>query len=245
MGRLFNLDNPVMNALTKLADLIILNFLTLLCCIPIVTIGASTTALHYMALKMVRNEETYIIKGFFKSFKQNFKQATLMWLIMILAALLLIGDFYILNKSGIEFPTWLRTALIAIGFLFIFGTMHTFPMLAKFDNTIRGTFKNAAYMSILSLPKTILMMVCWVIPIVIAIYVYQLFPVVIMLGISGPAFLNALLYSKTYKKFEPQEEAPVSDEEWTVAVSDEESPEEDKEVREESVSLEEKEEKES
>ena len=221
MERLFNLDNPVMNALTKLADLIILNFLAIICCIPVITIGASTTALHYMALKIVRNEETYIIKGFFKSFKQNFKQATIMWLIMILAACLLVGDFYILNKSGIEFPDWIRTALIAIGFLFVLGTMHVFPMLAKFDNTIRGTFKNSIYMAILSLPKTVLMMLCWVIPVVLAIYVYQLFPVVIMLGVSGPAFLNALLYSKTYKKFEPQEEAPVSDEEWTVAADEE------------------------
>ena len=71
MGRLFNLDNPVMNALNKLADLIILNFLTMICCIPIFTIGASATALHYVALKIVRDEETYIIKGFFKSFRQN------------------------------------------------------------------------------------------------------------------------------------------------------------------------------
>ena len=94
-------------------------------------------------------------------------------------------------------------------------------MLAKFDNTIRGTFKNSIYMAILSLPKTVLMMLCWVIPVVLAIYVYQLFPVVIMLGVSGPAFLNALFYSKTYKKFEPQEEAPVSDEEWTVAADEE------------------------
>lgn len=219
MGRLFNLDNPVMNALNKLADLIILNFLTMICCIPIFTIGASVTALHYVALKIVRDEETYIIKGFFKSFRQNFKQATIMWIIMLLALAVLIGDFVIISKSGIAFPSWIRVALIAIGILFVFAIMHAFPMLAKFDNTIRGTFKNSLYMGILSLPKTILMMVCWVIPAVIAIYVYQALPIVIMLGISGPAFLNALLYNKTFKRFEPQEEV-ASDEDWTVPVEE-------------------------
>ena len=127
----------------------------------------------------------------------------------------------ILNKSGIAFPAWIRTALIAIGILFVFANMHTFPMLAKFENTIKGTFKNSLYMGILSLPKTLLMMICWVIPAVIAIYVYPALPIVIMLGISGPAFLNALLYNKNFKRFEPQEEV-ASDEDWTVPVEEEE-----------------------
>ncbi len=142
-----------------------------------------------------------------------------MWIIMLLALAVLIGDFVIISKSGIAFPSWIRVALIAIGILFVFAIMHAFPMLAKFDNTIRGTFKNSLYMGILSLPKTILMMVCWVIPAVIAIYVYQALPIVIMLGISGPAFLNALLYNKTFKRFEPQEEV-ASDEDWTVPVEE-------------------------
>ena len=72
MGKLFDLDSPIMNFLGKLADLIILNILAFICCIPIVTAGASMTALYYVCLKMVRNNEGYIMKSFFKSFKQNF-----------------------------------------------------------------------------------------------------------------------------------------------------------------------------
>ena len=64
--KFFNLDSPVMQALGKMADLMWLNILTLICCIPVVTAGASLTAMHYMALKIVRNEECYITKGFFK-----------------------------------------------------------------------------------------------------------------------------------------------------------------------------------
>ena len=71
--KFFNLDSPVMQALGKMADLMWLNILTLIFCIPVVTVGASLTAMHYMALKIVRNEECYITKGFFKSFKENFK----------------------------------------------------------------------------------------------------------------------------------------------------------------------------
>ena len=83
MGKVFALDSPLMNGLSKLADLIWLNILATICCIPIITIGASLTALHYVVLKMVKDEEGYITRSFFKSFKENFKQATLMWLMLL------------------------------------------------------------------------------------------------------------------------------------------------------------------
>lgn len=88
MGRIFDMDSPVMRFLGRLADLMILNLVTLLCCLPVVTIGASLTAMHYVLLKMVRNEESYIVRSFFKSFKENFKQATVIWLIILLLSLI-------------------------------------------------------------------------------------------------------------------------------------------------------------
>ena len=82
MDRLFNMDNKFFTVMGRVADLIMLNVVFLICCLPIVTIGASLTALHYVTLKMARNEESYIIRSFFKSFKQNFKQATVINLII-------------------------------------------------------------------------------------------------------------------------------------------------------------------
>jgi len=216
MGRLFNLDSPLMNGLGKMADLIWLNILTFICCIPIFTIGASMTALNYVALKIVRNEESYITKAYFKSFKENFKQATIIWLIMLLAVVIIIVDILIFRFSNIVFPSWIKVALIAIGVLAVFATMHVFPVLAKFDNTIANTFKNSFFIGILSLPKTILMMICWIIPAFISIYLIQAFPIVIAFGISGPVFVSALLYNKTFKRFEPQEEI-AGDDEWCIS----------------------------
>ncbi len=234
MGRMFNLDSPLMNGLGKMADLIWLNILTFICCIPIITIGASMTALNYVALKIVRNEESYITKAYFKSFKQNFRQATIIWLIMLAAVAVIIGDILVFNYSSIVFPSWIKVALIAIGILAVFATMHVFPVLAKFENTVANTFKNSFYMGILSLPKTIIMMVCWLIPAVISLYFFQAFPIVIAFGISGPVFLSALLYNKTFKRFEPEEEI-AGDEEWTVSPEEEEdvaeSAEQNEEVR--------------
>lgn len=225
MGKLFNLDSPIFNFLNKMADLIWLNILTFICCIPIFTVGASLTALNYVVLKMVRNEDGYITRSYFKSFKQNFRQATIIWLIVLAAIMVLAGDFYIFRYTLLEFPMWIKVALLAVAILFLIAVMHLFPALAKFDNTIKNTFKNSFLMGIISLPKTLLMIVCWIAPIVIGLLVYQILPLVFVLGISLPAYLCAFLYNKTFKRFEP-EDAQVQDSEWTVALEEEDTIEE-------------------
>ena len=86
-------DNVVMRALGKMGDMICLNVMWVICCIPIITIGASTTALYTVMLRMVKNEEGYIFRGFLKAFKSNFKQSTLIWLILLLLGIVWTVDF--------------------------------------------------------------------------------------------------------------------------------------------------------
>ena len=205
--KIFDLDSPLMQFLNKMADLLWLNILTFICCIPIVTIGASLTAMHYMALKMVRNEECYITRGFFKSFKENFRQATLIWLLLLLLFAVLLGDFYIMRNSGMEFPQVLQIVITAVGVLVLFTATFVFPVLAKFENTIYRTLKNALIMSILQFPKTIAMLILGiVVPIALYIFVPAATPVVFLFGLSVPAFLSALMYNKFFKKLEAQME---------------------------------------
>lgn len=220
MGRIFNLDSPLSRFLSRMADLMWLNILALVCCIPIFTIGASLTALNYVALKMVRNEEGYIRESFFKSFKQNFKQATLIWLIMLAALILLACDFYIIRMAPSLFPGWIKAVLFAITMLLLIGTMYVFPVLARFENNTKDIFKNSLFMGILSLPKTILMVICWIVPVAIGLVFYQILPLALALGMSLPAYGCALLYNKTFKRFEPEEEQTI-DEEWTLPSEEE------------------------
>ena len=225
MGRFFSIDSPLFSFLTKVADLILLNFLALIFCLPVITVGASLTALNYVALKIVRDEECYITRSFLKSFKENFKQATVMWLILLVGIVVVVGDIIIFRFTTLQFPSWLKIALLAAAVIGLFTVMHLFPVLAKFDNTIKNTFKNSLFMGILTFPKTILMMVIWVLPLVLSVFFFQIFPIIFCLGISGPAYLCARLYNKTFKRFEPEEESVVSDEEWTIAEVDGEGPE--------------------
>ncbi len=210
--KIFDLDSPLMNVLNKVADLMWLNILTLICCIPIFTAGASFTALHYMCLKIVRNEESYITRGYFKSFKENFKQATIIWLFILVIAGILVGDYFIIVKSGLEFNQVVQIIIMLVGILLLFTTIYVFPILAKFSNTTIRTIKNALVASLIQLPKTILMIVFYALPIVLFVLSLRLFPFVFLFGFSVPAMLSAMIYNKFFKKLEIQiEEANAAD----------------------------------
>ncbi len=202
--KIFNLDSPLMNILGKMADLMWLNILTMICCIPIVTAGASLTALHYMALKIIRNEECYITRGFFKSFKENFKQATIIWLILLVVALVFVGDYYIILETEVDLHIAFKVILMAVTVLVVFTATYVFPVLAKFDNTIKQTIKNAFVMSILQFPRTIVMIVMNIAPAVLFLLFYQAIPIVFLFGFSLPAFGGAFLYNKFFQKLEDQ-----------------------------------------
>lgn len=126
---IFNLDSPVMQALGKVADLMWLNILTMICCIPIITIGPSLTAMHYMALKIVRNEECYITRGFFKSFKENFFQGMIIGVLTLFITLLLVGDFVLLRNPELGFGKFLQIMITIIAVLFTFTVLYVLSLI--------------------------------------------------------------------------------------------------------------------
>lgn len=211
--KLFDLDSPLMQGLSKMADMMILNLLTLVCCIPIITVGPALTALNYMALKMVRNEECYIVKGYFKSFKENFKQSTIIWFLMLLVAVLLVTDFYIIIGSESETGSIMQILIFVAAIFWLCTALYVFPVLAKFHNTIRATLKNAFLMSIMQFPKTVVMAVAYLIPLLLFIYFFQFTPIVLFFGFSVPAWVSAKLCDKLFKKLEAnylEEHGPIS-----------------------------------
>lgn len=201
---IFNLDSPIMQALGKVADLMWLNVLTMICCIPIITIGPSLTAMNYMALKIVRNEECYITKGFFKSFKENFRQGVLIGILTLLITLVLVSDFWLLRNPDLGFSKYLQILITIIAVLFVFTVLYVYPVLAKFANTTWRTIKNAFLMSIMQFPKTLLMIVIWALPGLMLYLSGRTVPIVFLFGMSGPAWLCACLYNKFFQKLEDQ-----------------------------------------
>lgn len=213
MGRFFNLDSPVMNFLGRVADLVWLNILYIICCIPIITIGASTSALYYVTMKMVANEEGYITKSFFKAFKDNFKQATLIWLLVLLAGTIFFVDFRILNTMEGTLGKVVYVIICAVSILFLFMMVYIFPLLAKFENTIKNSIKNAFLISIRHFPYTILLIIGGIAPFVIVYFITALLPVLFLGVFSLIAFYTSYIYRKIFSYYIPQEEISESEEE--------------------------------
>ena len=210
MGRFFNMDNKFFVFMGKIADLCMLNLLCIICCIPIVTAGASLTALYYVTMKMVRNEEAYIFRSFFRSFKQNFKQATVINIIMLAAAALLYIDTNIAGKMGQPAGKILGMIFAAFTLLYVMILLYVYSLLAKFYNSVKNTFKNAILMAIRHLPYTILMLLICACPILILfIPSFQIQMSLIMLVILfGPAVIaygNSHFFVRIFDKYIPEE----------------------------------------
>ena len=206
MKKFFNLDSPFMIFLSNLTDVVILNVLCLVCCIPVITIGPSITAMHYVTLKMAREEEISVMKFFFKAFKENFKQAALTWVGFLVITVIFFIDYRILKTMGLE-NNKVFLMIIAAIYLFVCLTiMYAFPLMARFVNPLGQTLKNALYMSILHVFKTIVMAVIYVIPIVLLPLHYNLILVFLLVGLSGPAYINSFIWKSIFKKYEPENE---------------------------------------
>lgn len=205
MGSLFNLDNPVWSFMGKVADLVILNILAFVCSIPIFTIGASWTAMYFVTIKIVRKEEGYVIKDFFRSFKENFKQATVIWMLVLLVAAVFAGDFLIYRMMPDQIPGFIMIVVAILAYLLLGTVVYVFPVLSRFDNTIKNTIKNAFILSIANIPFTILFIVLLVLPIVIALFVIELAPILILMGISLPAYISSMMFVRIFRKVEPEQ----------------------------------------
>ena len=163
MHNILNPEGPVMSFITKITYSAYLNLLWLVCCLPIVTIGASTTALFYVTLKVARNEEGSLTKAFFHSFKENFRQGTIIWLILLTVGIVLGVDGYIFYHMRFENAFWtVATAVFLIAAAaYAIILMYIFPLLARFDNTIRTMFKNAIMLGMRFLLCTVVMAVIY------------------------------------------------------------------------------------
>ena len=213
MGRFFNLDSPFVAFMNRVADLMILNVLFVICCIPVITIGPAVTALYYVTLKMARNEESYIAKSYFKSFKQNFRQGLVMWLIDLLLIGIFVLDFSVLNGriTGVENPgtpmfTVVRVILMVLAFLMLFAFSFTFPVLAKFDNTIKNTYRNAFLMSIRHFPTALVTTLLWGVVLLSGYLFPQVIIAHLLILFSLAAFISSFLFVKAFDNYIPKEE---------------------------------------
>ena len=209
LSNIFNYDNPVWRFIGKFCDILILNVLWVLCSIPIVTIGASTTAVYYVTLKLVRDEEGPTIRSFFRSFKENFKQATIIWLILLVTGLVIGFDlyFFLMLRTG---ASMFRTVMVAVfgGFalVYLFIALFIFPLQARFYNPVKRTFFNAFFISVRHMLHSIgLIGIDIALPLLALFFLPILQPLLFMFGFPLLAFINSFARVGIFDKYMTKE----------------------------------------
>lgn len=156
LDRIFNYDNVVFRTIGKIGYIWYLNLLWLLFSLPIVTIGASTTALLYSCMKL-KKEEGYCTKNFMKSFKENFKQSTIIWLLYVLVGAILALDLVFWNQTGGGIGKTVWAVTIAILIPYCLSLLYVFAVQARFVNPVKRTIQYAFVLSLKNFVWTIQM----------------------------------------------------------------------------------------
>ncbi|MEH7305224.1 YesL family protein [Neobacillus drentensis] len=199
MEKVFGIEGRIFSTLAKIFDLLMLNIVFLIGCLPIVTIGASMTALYSVTLKMVRDEECYVVKDFWSSFKKNLKQSSIFWL----AALFGLTSFIFLaqaivhtNNTLVLFPLLFLVTVSVLTFMYVF------PLIAKFENSSFHILKNAFFMCLHSTAYSIILFMITIFFVgLIPIYFPKLLFIWLFLGFSGPAFVKSFLFEKIFNNY--------------------------------------------
>lgn len=210
MNGIFSIDGPVGRALSRFTDLLTLSVLWIVCSVPLVTLGASTTALYTMTLRIVRNEEGKISDGFLRAFKENFKNATIIHL--ILAAFTFLISFYV-TVIGV-LPEGMQTFFYGASLLFILLLLmeiqFVYPVQARFENTIWNVMKIAWLMAAGHLPVFLLTVLItglpvWTLLLNTGLFIRML-PAWILVGPGLIAWLNSYLFQYCFKKYIPSDQ---------------------------------------
>lgn len=208
MSRFFNPDNPVMEFIAKIFDLVILNLIFIFSCVPIITIGASTSALSYVTLKMVRGEDPYIWRNFWKSFRQNFKQGTLVWIFSILIFIFFGMDFYIINSQNTSLFAVVRILLWIVCAVALSVFLYVFPVISHFVCTTKQALKNALLMTFGHLPYTLMMLALAGLLLFLCSNSSKLFAMIVVLsgicGFSVVSFVYSIMFDRIFQKYESE-----------------------------------------
>lgn len=235
---LFHPDSPFIQFLNRIGRLIILNLLFVVTCIPIITIGAASTAMYSVTLKQAKNEEPYITRKYFQAFKENFLQSTVLWIFWLIAIVLLYVDFRVMQGRTSTFAWIMRIALYAVMLLAYMVMSYTFPLQASFYNTIRQTLKNGFFISIWHIKKTIPILLIPIAAIVITLLtsftLYYGILLWIFLGFACCAQLKSHFFVQVFDTYiNPPEDEVYDDEEYYEYAEDEYAEEAAEEVSEE------------
>ena len=191
-------DGKFVKVLNRIADLVGLNLLAILFCIPIITIGASITAVYGCIFRIQEKREGYLTKDFWKLFKECFRSSTIIYLVGVAVVAMLYLDYQIFaTDSRLDI---LQVLVVAGGIVVAEIFTYAVPMESYFENSLKATVKNALLLGISNIPYTLLMLGINVFPFFLVARIPVTFGIWFLIGISGVAWINSFFLKKIFSK---------------------------------------------
>ncbi|MEH2945572.1 DUF624 domain-containing protein [Sporofaciens sp. JLR.KK001] len=202
----FVIDSPVMRFLGRIGDIIILNLIFVVTALPVVTVGMALSALYTVAMKLARGEDPSVLREYIRAFWRNRKPATICWLIMAAAGALIFLDFRLAGAFGGTLYTVVRLLLAMIFGVWMLTFLYLFPYIARFENTVFHSVKNALFLSAAHLPSTVMMLVISIGLAVITLFTSRTFVIGTIwwffAGFAAAAYTQSFLFSRIFSKYE-------------------------------------------
>ena len=201
---MFSYDNKVFDVINKIVDWLFVSLLWLLFSLPVVTVGASTTALFETVHKVIRRGKGYVWRTFWTTFKSNFKKATIIWLIQLGILLLLWGDMKIMEmvlEQGSKFGALYYFFYVTMFMVYVW-VVYTCVYIARIEDTIKVTMKNAAFMAIMNLPWAIVIVAAFIGAVVLA----SVSPICAFILPTGVFVLYDIILMWIFGKYIPMED---------------------------------------
>lgn len=202
---IFSFNSWLSRFLYLVADIVLLHILWIICSLPIVTIGASTTALYSSCMKRIRRDEGYITGNFFRAFKSNFRQSTLIWLLLLAVGGILYMDLWIgLSVEGVLGKIMLVSCSMLL-IPFFCTVLYIFPVQAKFENRILDNLKNAFLMSLSNFQWTLFLAFILATFVLLTLVFPPFMGLILIAGAGIFGYLTSCVFVYVFRKYLPDE----------------------------------------
>ena len=199
-------NHKLISIFNQISDLVVLNLLFVISCIPVVTIGASLCSIFTVIFERMKNPDTYIWKTYLNAFKKNLKQGTLLWLMVLAVFGILYADMRILSSVKNGAVGIMNIILAVFLLLVILMVIYVFPLQARCPGKIKMLLKNSLFISIAYLPYSLLMLVIFVICVVITFWnaglLQEMIFIWLLCGFSAMACLQAKIINGLLDKIQ-------------------------------------------
>lgn len=199
---IFDVENPVFQAIYTIGKIFALNFIWLLCSLPIITMGASTTALIYACTKL-HDKEGYIWANFFSSFKENFKQSTVLFLLYLVVGIIIASDMVLGNQSGTGYGAAMKIGACILAVPYALSLLYVFAVQGKFVNTVKDTVRYSFFIAIQNFKYTLQMAILVVLLILANTTIILANYLTIVCGAGMLAYFCSAYYIRVFERYLP------------------------------------------